>query len=155
MPEPGLVKAKLATILAVVTREAHKIGCGAGLPNEYVQALEGVGEVEAFAAVIFAGEEGGWGVGDEGITHLSEESGISGGSMGGETGTGKSVEEMSEEEAEAAVRVMGVGAADYGIGGAASRAVGSAGGVVDAARGGWENVWGRVSGLRGGKAGLS
>jgi len=109
----------------------------------------------ALGGVFFAGVVGGWGVGDEGITHPSEESGISGGSMGGETGTGKSVEEMREEEAEAAVRVLGVGAADYGIGGAASRAVGAAGGVVDAARGGWESVWGRVSGLRGGEAGLS
>jgi len=50
--EPGQVKAKLATILAVITRQAHTIGNG--VPNTYVQALEGVKEVEAFAAVVYS-----------------------------------------------------------------------------------------------------
>ena len=49
--DPTTASAKLATILAVMTREAHKIGNG--VPNEYVQALENVGELEGFAAVIF------------------------------------------------------------------------------------------------------
>ena len=43
---------KLATVLAVLTREAHKIGHG--LPNDYVQALESVTDLEAFAAVVYS-----------------------------------------------------------------------------------------------------
>ena len=43
---------KLASILAVMTREAHQIG--RGLPNEYVQALENVSDLEGFAAVIYS-----------------------------------------------------------------------------------------------------
>ena len=44
--------AKLATILAVMTKEAHKIGHG--LPNDYVQVIENVTDLEAFAAVIYS-----------------------------------------------------------------------------------------------------
>ncbi|KAI4117226.1 MAG: hypothetical protein LQ345_002494 [Seirophora villosa] len=51
-PDPGLAKAKLANILAVVTRQAHAIGNG--VPNRYAQAIEGVKELEAFAAVIYS-----------------------------------------------------------------------------------------------------
>lgn len=36
----------------MVTRQAHAIGNG--VPNEYVQAMEGVGELEAFSAVVFS-----------------------------------------------------------------------------------------------------
>ncbi|KAG7007998.1 hypothetical protein G7Y79_00007g021230 [Physcia stellaris] len=50
--DPSTAKAKLATILAVMTKQAHYIG--AGMPNEYVQAMEGVREVEAFAAVVYS-----------------------------------------------------------------------------------------------------
>lgn len=50
--EAAGTKAKLATILAVVTRQAHAIGNG--VPNEYVQAMEGVRELEAFAAVVYS-----------------------------------------------------------------------------------------------------
>ncbi len=50
--EIGETKTKLANILAVVTRQAHAIGNG--VPNEYVQAMEGVGELEAFSAVVFS-----------------------------------------------------------------------------------------------------
>lgn len=49
--DPLNVSTKLATILAVMTREAHKIGNG--VPNEYVEAIEAVSELEAFAAVIY------------------------------------------------------------------------------------------------------
>lgn len=49
--DPAKASTKLATILAVLTRQAHAIGHG--LPNEYAQAMEGVREMEAFAAVIF------------------------------------------------------------------------------------------------------
>jgi peroxin-3 len=48
-------KAKLATVLAVVTREAHNIGNGTTPPNEYLVAMEqGVRELEAFAAVLYS-----------------------------------------------------------------------------------------------------
>jgi peroxin-3 len=50
--DPIQAKAKLANILAVVTRQAHAIG--SGVPNEYVQAMEEVREVEAFAAVVYS-----------------------------------------------------------------------------------------------------
>lgn len=50
--DTGLAKAKLATILAVMTRQAHAIG--SGVPNRYAQAIEGVKELEAFAAVIYS-----------------------------------------------------------------------------------------------------
>lgn len=64
----GLAKAKLANILAVLTRQAHAIGNG--VPNRYAQAIEGVRELEAFAAVIYSshfefealGDGGGGGV---------------------------------------------------------------------------------------------
>jgi len=48
----GEVRAKLATILAAVTRQAHAMG--SGVPNEYVQAMEGVRELDAFAAVVYS-----------------------------------------------------------------------------------------------------
>lgn len=48
-------KAKLATILAVVARQAHNVGNGNNPPNEYVVAMEqGVRELEAFAAVVYS-----------------------------------------------------------------------------------------------------
>ncbi|KAL8701487.1 MAG: hypothetical protein Q9224_000487 [Gallowayella concinna] len=50
--DTGIAKAKLAAILAVVTRQAHAIG--SGVPNKYAQAIEGVRELEAFAAVIYS-----------------------------------------------------------------------------------------------------
>ncbi|KAG8532103.1 uncharacterized protein KY384_003740 [Bacidia gigantensis] len=50
--DPSNASAKLATILAVLTREAHKIGNG--MPNEYVQILESVDDLEAFAALIYS-----------------------------------------------------------------------------------------------------
>ncbi|PGH13949.1 hypothetical protein AJ79_03364 [Helicocarpus griseus UAMH5409] len=48
-------KAKLATILAVIARQAHVIGNGNDPPNEYLSAMEqGVRELEAFAAVVYS-----------------------------------------------------------------------------------------------------
>ncbi|PGH08579.1 peroxin-3 [Blastomyces parvus] len=48
-------KAKLATILAVIARQAHAIGNGTEPPNEYLTAMEqGVRELEAFAAVVYS-----------------------------------------------------------------------------------------------------
>ncbi|OJD20717.1 hypothetical protein ACJ73_07948 [Blastomyces percursus] len=48
-------KAKLATILAVIARQAHVIGNGTEPPNDYLVAMEqGVRELEAFAAVVYS-----------------------------------------------------------------------------------------------------
>ncbi|OJD14896.1 hypothetical protein AJ78_04812 [Emergomyces pasteurianus Ep9510] len=48
-------KAKLATILAVIARQAHAIGNGTEPPNDYLSAMEqGVRELEAFAAVVYS-----------------------------------------------------------------------------------------------------
>lgn len=46
------VKAKVASSLAVFCRQAHSIGSGAN--NEYLVAIEGVRELEAFAAVVYS-----------------------------------------------------------------------------------------------------
>ncbi|KAL8997469.1 MAG: hypothetical protein Q9169_003249 [Polycauliona sp. 2 TL-2023] len=53
-PDFNLAKAKLAAILAVVTKQAHAIGNG--VPNKYAQAIESVNELEAFAAVIYSSQ---------------------------------------------------------------------------------------------------
>ncbi|KAL8647502.1 MAG: hypothetical protein Q9226_006405 [Calogaya cf. arnoldii] len=52
--DSNLARAKLAAILAVVTKQAHSIGNG--VPNKYAQAIEGVKELEAFAAVIYSSQ---------------------------------------------------------------------------------------------------
>ncbi|KAI2487137.1 Peroxisomal membrane protein [Pyrenophora tritici-repentis] len=46
------VKAKVANSLAVFCRQAHSIGTGAN--NEYLSAMEAVGGLEAFAAVVYS-----------------------------------------------------------------------------------------------------
>lgn len=47
-------QAKLASILAVLTRQAHAIGNGTNPPNEYLAAVESdVRELDSFAAVIY------------------------------------------------------------------------------------------------------
>jgi peroxin-3 len=49
--------AKLATILAVLTRQAHAIGNGNNPPNEYIEVMEReVRQLEAFAAVIYSSQ---------------------------------------------------------------------------------------------------
>lgn len=53
---PAEPRVKLASILAILTRQAHVIGNGNNPPNEYVSTIEAeVRELEAFAAVIYAG----------------------------------------------------------------------------------------------------
>lgn len=42
----------LPKILSVLTRQAHVIGNG--MPNEYLQEMEGLGDLEAFAAVVYS-----------------------------------------------------------------------------------------------------
>ncbi len=43
---------KLPIVLALLTRQAHQIGNG--MPNEYLSAMEMVGDLEAFAAVVYS-----------------------------------------------------------------------------------------------------
>ena len=51
---PGSARAVLLPkILSVVTRQAHAIGNGA-MPNEYLRAMEGVPDLEGFAAVVYS-----------------------------------------------------------------------------------------------------
>lgn len=55
VPTPSPPKAKLATILALITREAHVIGNGTSSPNEYLSVMEqNVRDLEAFAAVVYS-----------------------------------------------------------------------------------------------------
>ena len=49
---PAELKTKLANVLAVMTRQAHAVGNG--VPNEYVDAVESVKELEALAAVVYS-----------------------------------------------------------------------------------------------------
>ncbi|KAL8805899.1 MAG: hypothetical protein Q9182_001680 [Xanthomendoza sp. 2 TL-2023] len=102
--DTGIAKAKLAAILAVVTRQAHAIGNG--VPNRYAQAIEGVKELEAFAAVIYSSqfefEALGDGRGEEAKEPLRRDEVV--------------VEEKNE------------------------------GGVVGAATGMFESVWGKITG---------
>jgi len=57
---------KLPIVLATLTRQAHKIGNG--VPNEYLQAMEEVRDLEAFAAVVYSSN---W---ETEITPMREES---------------------------------------------------------------------------------
>ncbi len=131
-PEPLTVSAKLATILAVMTREAHKIGNG--VPNEYVQAIEAVSELEAFAAVVYSSNFDLEAVFETGTTPDSTTSGSRDEVPGGENSR-KGLAGMSTVEAEDVVRV------EKG-GGIMDRATG----IVDATWGGFESVWGKVTG---------
>lgn len=49
---PSDQKCKVANTLAVFTRQAHSIGSGS--TNEYLAAIEGVRDLEAFAAVVYS-----------------------------------------------------------------------------------------------------
>ena len=49
---PGEAKTKLANTLAVFCRQAHSIGSGA--TNEYLESIERVRDLEAFAAVVYS-----------------------------------------------------------------------------------------------------
>ena len=130
--DPATASAKLPIILAVMVREAHNIG--RGVPNEYVQAMESVSELEGFAAVVYSSNfefEAGF------------EASVSPDTMASGSGAdaipmGKILEDPSSDEAEEAVQV------EKG-GGIIDRVTG----VVDTAWGGFESVWGSVT-ARGG-----
>lgn len=51
---PGEQRVKLASILAILTRQAHTIGNGSNPPNEYLSHVDAeVKELDSFAAVIY------------------------------------------------------------------------------------------------------
>lgn len=130
--DPAVASTKLANILAVMTREAHKIGNG--VPNEYVQAIEGIKELEAFAAVVYSSNfelEAGLEVGGTPQP----------GDMSGEDATSgkeKGFEAISGLGAEEDVRV------EKGVG-----IIGRATGVFDAAWGRYESAWEKATGTGG------
>lgn len=127
--DPSNASTKLANILAILTREAHKIG--SGVPNEYVEAAEGVSELEGFAAVVYS-------------SNFEFEAGLeaSDGPDSSRSGSGdeaatraKSLEQLSVTETREAVQAaQGRGIIDKAIG------------VVDTAWGGFEGVWGKLVG---------
>ena len=59
---------KLPIVLAILTRQAHSIGNG--VPNEYLQSMEQVRDLEAFAAVVYSSN---W---ENEIRPVSDDSGI-------------------------------------------------------------------------------
>jgi peroxin-3 len=120
--DPWQATAKLATILAVITRQAHMIGNG--VPNIYVQAMEDVRELEAFAAVVYS-------------SHFELE-GILRGEREGERD--ESVVPPSRAAAEAAARAAAVASS------AGAEAEEKGKGIVGSTWGMFESVWGRVSG---------
>ena len=132
--DPAAASVKLPIILAVMVREAHNIG--RGVPNEYVQAMESVSELEGFAAVVYSSNfefEAGVGAvsGSDAAGPPSDDEAVAG---------ERALESSAAVEAEDPVRVeKGAGILDRATG------------VVDAAWGGFESVWGRVTG-RGGDA---
>lgn len=130
--EPSAISAKLATILAVMTREAHKIGNG--VPNEYVQAIEAASELEAFAAVVYSSNF----EFEAGLDTSNTPNSTASGSIDEITGGGKNRNDLGSMPS---VEVEDVDRVGKG-GGIMDRATG----VVDAAWGGFESVWGTVTG---------
>ena len=127
--DPGNATAKLATILAVMTREAHKIGNG--VPNEYVHATESVQDLEGFAAVVYS-------------SNFEPESGFQ------TSVTSDSTASSNKNEAKLDARTL-VNMSAEGVEEAArvdpsSGIIGRATGIVDVSRAGFESAWGRVTG---------
>ena len=112
--DPVSTSVKLATILAVMTREAHKIGNG--VPNDYVQALESVGDLEAFAAVVYSSNFGFEANTNSATALTAEEPGI----------------ELILKPEDSSVQSPSNGIVD------------KAASVVDAAWAGFESVWAKV-----------
>ena len=133
--DPPTASTKLATILAVMTREAHRIGNG--VPNEYVQAIESVSELEAFAAVVYSSKFDFETLSEAIITPDSTASGrrneVAGGGKNGKDEDGLGSMTTAEVENVARARERG---------GIMDRTTG----VVDAAWRGFESAWGKISG---------
>ena len=129
--DPSTATAKLATIMAVITKEAHKIGNG--VPNEYVQAMESVTELEGFAAVVYSSNfefESGFQA-----TVNPDTAGSGNGNDRPETIIQKGTSATDDAEPVTAEKGDGI--------------VEKATGVIGAAWAGCESVWGRVMGRAG------
>lgn len=134
--DSSTAKAKLATILAVMTKQAHYVG--AGMPNEYVQAMEGVREVEAFAAVVYSS-----------AFELENPPDSSAAAEGPAMDTKVEQEKEGEEGGAAITGAM----VEDGIGDVQAELENRGGGVVDRAWSGFESVWGKVTGRGAGGSG--
>lgn len=125
--DPVKSSIKLATVLAFMTREAHKIGNG--VPNQYVQATEAVSEMEGFAAVVYS-------------SNFELEAGL-------ETVTtpdaskSRSGDELSTQVQEDILVADANGTTDAEP---AQGYLDKATGVIDTAFGGFNSVWNRVTG---------
>lgn len=131
-PDPLSSSTKLATILAVMTREAHKIANG--VPNEYVQAIEAVSELEAFAAVVYSSNFE-FEARSETITTVDVKTSGSGDETAGEGKDRNDRMDLDSIEVEDVARV-----------GEKGGVIDKTTGVVDAAWGGFERVWGKITG---------
>ena len=128
-------KTKLANILAVITRQAHAIGNG--VPNEYVQAMEGVRELEAFAAVIYSSN-----FDLETQTQGSREAGKVERSLGAALGH----DEVDEEVVEEGTTIAGHKKEGSGSGDVIADTPPTT--TTQKGQGVFESVWGRVTGAR-------
>ncbi|ELR10393.1 peroxin [Pseudogymnoascus destructans] len=110
---------KLPIVLATLTRQAHQIGNG--VPNDYLQAMELVGDLEAFAAVVYSSN---W---ENEITPMSDE---------GVAKNGKAKEPNGGDQAESGI--LGSSIVDVGEASAFESAWGkateSSGGVFESAK---------------------
>ena len=129
-PDPLHASTKLANILAVLTREAHKMVNG--VPNEYVQAIEAVNELEAFAALVYSSN---FETEDRSKTIAPETAAC--GSKAETKGDGN---DRKGPDCTATAKVEDV--ANVEKGGITDKASG----FIDAAWGGFESVWAKVVG---------
>jgi peroxin-3 len=120
-PDLTAPKAKLAAILAVITRQAHAVGNS--MPNEYVQAMEGVQDLQAFAAVVYSSNYEFGILGDASGSGLGE----GGRRPPGASTTGGRRQSGEEQKSE-------------------NHGASSGFGITDQGTGVFENVWGKVVG---------
>lgn len=96
---PGEPRVKLASILAILTRQAHSIGNGTTPPNDYLVGVDAdVKELDSFAAVIYTSNIE---AGIEQQQQRSQQSKSQSGSVA-VTETGASVDDMVESKLESA-----------------------------------------------------
>ncbi|PGH10131.1 hypothetical protein AJ80_07582 [Polytolypa hystricis UAMH7299] len=144
--DPSPPKAKLATVLAVVSRQAHNIGNGAGPQNEYLAAMEqGVRELEAFAAVVYSsnfdlrmsapGPE-------SNDTPVVDSSTVALASSASQTAASKGVDE-TETPPGGEASIIDLGDSSVSIGPAAQKDSG-VGGDNDASTPNFEQAWGKA-----------
>ena len=138
--------AKLASIMAVMTREARAIG--SGVPNEYVQAMDGVGELEGFAAVVYSEN-----LDAEAEATIAGAAGVSAPKVGYAAGSDSPLNktlDSSSSALETAQTTSSSGQPNNSGGGGGGGIANAAAGYMDAAWVGFESVWGKVSGNGGG-----